>query len=198
VKIKRINIFSVIGGLLIAAGLFIVLRTYLPILTDEVNYQKLSHSNSSETGAMTPLDTDFGILIPKLNANAHVIKNVDPYNSEIYQSALARGVAHAKGTSLPGQDGNVFLFSHSSSDFLHASRYNSIFYLLNKLDIGDEIKLYYEQKQYVYKVNNKVVVNPDSISYLQNKTKEPTLTLMTCWPPGTSIKRLVIEARLTK
>jgi len=113
----------------------------------------------------------------------------------VYQKALTKGVAHAKGTSLPGQGGNIFIFSHSSSDFLNARRYNSIFYLLSKLVLGDEVKIYFENTEYKYSVLSRKAVEPTDLSYLASRSDQEVLTLMTCWPPGTSQKRLIIQAK---
>ena len=180
-------------GLIIFA--FIILGgTFIPILQQEINYDLSKYQSSNEIKELKPLDTDFGILIPKIGANAHVVKGVDPYNPTIYQEALTKGVAHAKGSVLPGQIGNIFLFSHSSSDFLNATRYNSVFYLLSKLEKSDTIKLFYEGKEYNYLVATKQVTESDAIQFLTYEAKAETLTLMTCWPPGTTLQRLLVFA----
>lgn len=169
--------------------------TFIPIIRQEINFRTNKYDSPQEIKQITPVDTDFGIMIPRIRANAKVIKNVDPFISAEYQVALTRGVAHAKGSALPGQPGNIFIFSHSSVDFLNASKYNSIFYLLTKLEKDDSIKLFYEDKEYDYLVIEKTIVNADEIEYLTlEPTKEETLTLMTCWPAGTSLKRLIIQA----
>jgi len=147
--------------------------------------------------SITPIDEAFGIVIPKLGANARIIPNVNPYDSSVYQQALTQGVAHATGTVFPGRVGNVFLFSHSSVNFYEANRYNSIFYLLYKLEIGDEINLYYKGEKFVYRVTEKKTVNPKDVSYLTGQTTKKVVTLMTCWPPGTTTKRLLVIAELT-
>ncbi|KXK09401.1 MAG: Sortase family protein [Microgenomates bacterium OLB23] len=130
----------------------------------------------------------------KIAANAKVLKNIDPINPTVYQRALTKGVAHAKGTVLPGEGGNMFLFAHSSDNFYNANRYNSVFYLLNKLEPGDEIYIYYEGVKYTYTTTKKKIVNPEQVSYLRGKGTQEKLILMTCWPAGTTLKRLVIEA----
>lgn len=162
------------------------------------NAQVLSKNESRTPGKknIVPKDEDFGIVIPKINANSKIVKDVDPFNSKEYQFALTKGVAHAKGTVYPGDVGNVFLFSHSSADFFEASRYNSIFYLLSKLEQGDEVYLFYKKKKIKYKVFDKKVVNGEEVSYLKKSQKKQQLTLMTCWPPGTTLKRLLIFAAL--
>jgi len=183
----------IFGIFLVVVSLVIVFTSYFPLIKNEVGYnlKQINHASSKE---IIPLYPDFGIVIEKLDINSKVIKNVDPYNSAIYQKALTEGVAHAKGTALPGEKGNIFIFSHSSENFYNALRYNSIFYLLSKLEPGDKITLFYQNKPYIYTVNQKKIVNPKDLSYLQNKTTIPTLTLMTCYPPGTDLKRLIIVA----
>ncbi len=179
---------------LILFAVLILGGTYIPLLQQEINYRLGKYSLTQDIKETKPLDTDFGIIIPKIGANSRVVKNVDPFNSQEYQVALTKGVAHARGSSLPGQPGNIFLFSHSSADFLNATKYNSIFYLLSKLEKDDIIKLYYAGKELDYLVQDKKIVEPGAIEYLKGDSKDETLTLMTCWPPGTAIKRLVILA----
>lgn len=133
-------------------------------------------------------------MIPTIRASARIVKDVDPYSSEVYQKALTQGVAHALGTGTPGGNRNIFLFSHSSVNFYEASRYNSVFYLLHRLEPGDPIEIYYRGEKYVYLVSDKKIVEAEAVSYLTNPLPSETLTLMTCWPPGTTLKRLVIQA----
>lgn len=193
---KTVYILRAFGLTCFFSGILIFLLTVLPIVKEEVVYT-VRHALPQNNKEIKAIDRAFGIVIPKLGANAHVIPNVDPYNSAIYQHALARGVAHAKGTATPDQPGNVFLFSHSSVDFYMATQYNAVFYLLNKLTYGDTIELYYKNDRYTYTVNKKDIVGADATSYLTTQTPEQILTLMTCWPPGTSLKRMMITARLT-
>lgn len=191
-KSKFANFFIIFGLVLIGSAVFIAASIYLPLIRQEVSYEIKKSENSPKPEAeAVPVDTNFGLVIEKIGANVKVIENVDPFNSEEYQLALSKGVAHAKGTALPGETGNIFLFSHSSANFGLATRYNSIFYLLNKLEAGDEIVIYYQNVKYTYVLQQKLFVKPEEISYLSKQAKVPTLTLMTCWPPGTTLKRLI-------
>jgi len=191
--------------LLVVSGLGIIISTYLPAALSEIRYRlnrpnpdvdvQLNPSGSGEGVKMiTPLNADFGIVIPKIGENSAVIPNVDPANDREYQKALTKGVAHARGTSFPGQPGNVFIFSHSSADLFQANRYNSVFYLLNKLESGDSVYLFYNQEKFKYLVNDKKIVDAKAVEYLKNSKEGKTLTLMTCWPPGTSLRRLILTA----
>lgn len=193
-KIKKLNRWTISGLLFLSLGFVILLVTFAPLIFYEVSYSAASVVPNAKKEEVVPIDKDFGLVIPKINANAKIIPSVDPFNPSIYQNALAKGIAHAKGTALPGENGNIFLFSHSSADFLTATRYNSIFYLLSKLEPGDTVDIFYKETEYTYQVTDKKIVNSDAISYLKTRSKTETLTLMTCWPPGTSLKRLIVEA----
>ena len=193
-RTRRIASALVIGGSsLIAASFVILLYTFYPVVGAEVAY---SVRLAVPPKSITPVDDQFGIVIPKLGANARIIPNVNPYDSAVYQKALTQGVAHAAGTVFPGTIGNVFLFSHSSVNFYEANRYNSIFYLLYKLEEGDEIGLYYKGEKFIYRVTEKKIVDPKDVSYLTAQTTKKIVTLMTCWPPGTTAKRLLVLAEL--
>lgn len=187
-------VFSYFGYIFFACGLVIFGLTFFSVFKEEVKYLV----NDKKTTGIIPVDREFGIVIPKINANAKIISNVDPYNADAYQKALTRGVAHASGTAFPGHAGNSFLFAHSSVDWYVANRYNSVFYLINKLERGDKIETYYLGKKYTYEVFDKLTVGPEDVSYLDPGTSgdSATLTLMTCWPPGTSVKRLIIKAKI--
>lgn len=194
------------GGVLILAGIVLGIAIFYPVLKEEFLYAFNSNPDAlvennnapttSDKDVITPRDAEFGIVIPKINANASVIENVDPYNESEYQLQLTKGVAHAKGTATPPENGSIFLFSHSSVDFYKASRYNSIFYLINKLQPGDDIYLFYDKNKYRYEVRNQTIVDPGDVSYLTDTSNERIVRLMTCWPPGTTFQRLIVEAEL--
>lgn len=146
---------------------------------------------------IVPKATQFSIVIPKINANATIVPNVDPGNEAEFQDALQLGVAHAKGTVFPGQRGNTYLFAHSTDNWWNVGRYNAIFYLLKDLSIGDEAIVYFENLRYNYVVTDSRIVDPSDVSYLvdSQKQSDETLILQTCWPPGTTWKRLLVFAK---
>ncbi len=139
----------------------------------------------------------FSIFIPKLETTAEVFANIDPANPEIYQEVLKQGVAHAAGSGLPGSSKPVYLFAHSTNAEWNVVRQNAIFFLLNKLETGDEVHLAFENRPYTYQVFDKKIVEADDISYLTdyNPGREE-LVLQTCWPPGTILKRLIVFGKL--
>lgn len=151
---------------------------------------------SDKKDVLVVADSDFSIVIPKIGANSKIIPNVDSTNSKEYQVALSKGVAHAKGTLYPDEDGNSFYFAHSSDNFYNANRYNSVFYLLNKLEEKDNFYIVYEDTIYKYEIIEKSIVSPEAMEYMKSKDGERIVTLMTCWPPGTTINRMVVVGKL--
>lgn len=143
---------------------------------------------------MQPVDPNFSIVIPKIGANANIIENVDPDNENVYLEALKKGVAHAAGTMFPGMNGHIFLFAHSTDYFWNVGTYNALFYLLYKLEEGDEVNIVFQGQRIVYRVTGTRIVDPSEVEWLTRKTDTELLTLQTCWPPGTTLKRLLVFA----
>jgi len=167
----------------------------LPTPTPKNNpFQNLLNQLSEKQEVIIPQDTDFSIVIPKIAANSRVVANVNSSNYDQYISALQYGVAHAQGTALPGDGGHMYLFAHSTDNILNVGTYNAVFYLLYKLEEGDKIYLFYKGKKHLYKVIGKKTVAPTEIQYLTRSSSSEFLTLQTCWPPGTTLKRLVVFA----
>lgn len=112
---------------------------------------------------------------------------------------LRGGVVRYPGTALPGETGNVFIFGHSSNYPWVKSDYNDAFALLDTLENGDEITIYYNQKKFTYRVTDRAVVKPGDVKTLESRdhTKKE-LSLMTCWPVGTTLERIIIFAELVE
>jgi len=187
------------GGSLIGLSVLLFVLIFGQVIKEEVRYKyKQIAKSKPEPKIIRPVNEDFGIVIPKIGANSPVIENVDPYNESEYQVALTKGIAHAKGSSLPelSNRGSVFLFAHSAGNFYEANQYNAVFYLLNKLEKNDAIFLFYKEKKYTYHVTETKIVDENNVQYLSNMAQSEQLILMTCWPAGTSLKRLLVFARL--
>lgn len=150
--------------------------------------------NIHQVDFLVPEDPNFSIVIPKIGANAKVLANVDAGNKAVYLEALKKGVAHTEGTAFPGEGGHIFLFAHSTDYFWNVGSYNAIFYLLYKLEKGDEINLFYQGERFLYRLIDKKIVEASQVEYLTRKTNKEFLTLQTCWPPGTTLKRLLVFA----
>lgn len=145
---------------------------------------------------ITPVSTQYGIVIEKIGANAKIIPDVDPSNEAAYVAALANGVAEASGSTPPGQPGNLYLFSHSTDAPWNIIRFNALFYLLKELEAGDKVVIFRNNIRYDYVVFDKIIISQNDISYLTNRYDFPVLTLQTCDPPGTLLNRLIVRAKL--
>lgn len=146
---------------------------------------------------LIPKDTEFSILIPKIGASSKIYANIDSSNQNNFLPILQHGVAHAKGTVFPGMNGNIYLFAHSTDNFWNVGRYNAIFYLLKNMSAGDEIVIFYQNVRHDYKVIETRVVEASDVSYITKgqEAGQETLVLQTCWPPGTTWKRLLVIAK---
>lgn len=143
---------------------------------------------------LTAPDANFSVVIPKIGVRAKIVANVDPANDREYQGVLKENVAHAKGTAFPGMDGTVYLFGHSSQ-FPSGVIDGAVFALLDKLEPGDQIVVYFSGVRYVYAVTEKKILENSDMQYYYEKNQEARLILQTCWPPGTSKWQLVVFAR---
>ena len=100
---------------------------------------------------------------------------------------------------MPGEFGNVAIFGHSTLPQLYSETdYKTIFTYLPSLEKGDKILIQVGDLQYVYEVFDMFVVSPDKISVLDQKYDASYVTLITCVPPGTWWKRLVVRAKLVQ
>lgn len=184
------------------ADQLLAIRHILPkIITSDDNNESSANSSfgsliTGQASTITPISTDFGIVIEKINANAKVIPDVDPASQSEYTTALSQGVAQAKGTSLPGEVGNLYLFSHSTDAPWNIVRYNAIFYLLGKLEPNDRVIIFYKGRRFDYLIYDKSIVSSSDTHFLTDRYNKPVLTLQTCDPPGTTLNRLVVRAKL--
>lgn len=115
---------------------------------------------------------------------------------------LEKGVSHYAGTATPGQNGNAVISGHSSNYIWDKGDYNHVFKDLNNLEKGDIINIKTIQKNgrvivYQYAVTGKYIDAPDDERIFE-ETDNSILTLSTCWPLGTNLKRLVVKAVMVK
>jgi LPXTG-site transpeptidase (sortase) family protein len=143
---------------------------------------------------ITPVNTEFSLVIPNIGVNAPIIASVDPTDKNGYMAAMDRGIAHSSLSFTPDKFGTVYLFSHSTNYDWFVNDLNAVFYLLKNLEPNDEIALFYQGNQYRYRITDQKVVSPRDIDYLIPKSGLKKLILQTCWPPGSTTQRLLLFA----
>ncbi len=133
------------------------------------------------------------VIIPKINVQIPVNYEQTSTDEAAIEADLENGVVHYPTTALPGENGNAAFFGHSSNNIFNKGKYKFAFVLLHTLVPGDTFYLTNNGKVYVYKVITKTVVEPTQVEVLDPVAGQTaTATLITCDPPGTSLKRLVI------
>ncbi len=133
------------------------------------------------------------LIVPKIGLKVPIVfDEPSPYNEEV-QIALERGVIRYWTTSSPGETGNVVILGHSSNNLLNPGNYKYAFVNLKRLEADDVIYVDYQGVRYAYKVTEKKVTSPADLSYIQS-TDVPSITLVTCDPPGTDNNRLYVRA----
>ena len=176
------SVIQFLGTLLIALSLAGLFYIYFPFIKLFLFPIPINHDINRR---------GYFIEIPKINAYSPIVLDVDPWNKSEYLEKLKSGVAHAKGTVLPGDIGMSFLFAHSSDLPWNITRYNTVFFLLGSLKIGDEIVIFRDNEKIGFKVVEIRIVSPYEVSFLKDLSVDQ-LVLQTCWPIGTDYKRLLI------
>lgn len=138
-----------------------------------------------------PVLPDNRLYIPKIDVDVPIIWQVDPV---AMVDKLRDGVAHYSGTSLPGQNGNVVITGHSSNFWWDPGQYKQVFVLLDQLKNNDQVVVTYNNQTFIYEVEKIYVVDPGRIEIL-NPSDHSILTLLTCTPVGTTINRLIVQAK---
>jgi LPXTG-site transpeptidase (sortase) family protein len=209
-KLSPWNMILVGAYGLVGMSLYFLLSIYLPVFRVEATYQsknvvqRVQQSRFGVLQMLTPsislnaiprsIVEGYGIVIPKLFIQEQVVMNVDPNDKRLYMPALREGIAHAAGTSFPGDGGLGYYFAHSSGldAPMHGGR--AVFYLLGKLREGDEVRIYRAGEKFSYRVVKTEVVNAEDVAFLEEEREVEQIVLQTCWPIGTSSKRLLVTA----
>jgi len=119
------------------------------------------------------------ISVPRLGVSAMVSEGVDAHT-------LRLAAGHVPGTALPGEAGNVAIAAHRDTFFRH----------LGEVAARDTIRLRTLDGCFLYRVDSTLVVEPDRVDLLA-PTREPTLTMITCYPfhyIGPAPRRFVVRA----
>jgi len=121
------------------------------------------------------------VQIPRIKVDAPIVQG-DGWEQ------LKKGVGQHIGSANPGKTGNVVLSAHNDI-------FGEIFRDLDRLQAGDEIILFTNQRAYTYAVVDSQIVEPISVEFMA-PTEQPTVTLISCYPYLVDDQRIVITARL--
>ena len=120
--------------------------------------------------------------IPSINLSQGVVEGI---TDDILQYYLG----HFENSVKPGERGNFSVAGHRVSD------YSEAFVNLYKVEVGDQVLIKANKKQYVYEVTDNFIVSPDRVDVLEN-TDEATITLVTCTVGAK--ERVIVKGKLVE
>ena len=144
----------------------------------------------------TAVSDENKLIITKLNIDVPVHFGISN-DTKTVNDAMMHGVAHFMvpgANAYPGQVGNVVITGHSAGDIYSSNQYKFIFSGLERLADGDLIYVDYNKVRYTYRITGRKTVEPTDVAALKYDGDKKMLTLITCWPLGTSRYRLLIFA----
>lgn len=147
------------------------------------------------------IDTSYKKNMKLTIANASINRvtlasNVPGNNASIYDEVLRHGVAHLKGTSLPGDPGLSVVYGHSGVAGFFAGRSSPqiVFSRLDTVSIGDTMSIERDGKELRYVTSGKKIIEAQDLSFMSEQPGKERIVLLTCWPLGIGTKRLIIIA----
>lgn len=135
--------------------------------------------------------TNYRLSIPKL-------KIIDAYVSTV-DNNLSEHLIQYGGTAVPPSKGTAVIFGHSTLPQLYKEGdYKTIFAYAHTLEVGDDFIIKVGGLTYTYKIYNITITDPDDTSFFEQNYDDNYLTVVTCTPPGTIWKRLLLKAKIVK
>lgn len=129
---------------------------------------------------------DNRLVIPKIGVNLPIVEGD---NSE---NALWKGAWRVTDSSNPKEGGNTVLSAHR---FRYRPPSNLTLYLLDQVKKGDVMIVYWEGKEYDYRVSDTKIV-PRENTDIAEPTLTDQLTVFTCHPLFSTKERLVVVGEL--
>ena len=188
-RLSRLN--SLLLAMIVLVNLYIIAAPLIPAVIfwfenhTTQRQAQLNHKLHSNNAGSTPaIPADNRLVVPAMLLD-------DPIFEGPTVATANKGVWHRPNSSSPDQGGNTVLVGHR---FTYTTP-RGIFYYLDKLEVGNEIGVFWNHHKYLYKVSTTEVVQPDSIDVEANTTGSQ-LTLYTCTPLWWPKNRLVVIAQL--
>lgn len=169
-----------LSALLLSAGIGLLAYVFWPEVlwvTGQVDTTSPWRTVTDPGSSTRPLPDGDWISIPSVGIGQSIYEGAT-------DATLSRGVWHVPPSLAPGQGGNIVLAGH---------RIRKDFALLNRVQVGDTISVYWDDVEHVYAVTKKFTVTPVD-RWITNATDAERLTLYTCIPRYEGDKRTVVYA----
>lgn len=156
--------------------------------SNAVNWFPSAKVSGNNASSKTPF---YSLSIPSLKIVKAQVSTID--------MDLASHLVNYAGTAVPPDKGNAVVFGHSTlPQLFDPTNYKTILANAYQLKVGDEIDAAIGSVTYMYKIISITIVNPTDTSVFTQSYDNSYLTLVTCTPPGTTWKRLIIRSQLQK
>jgi len=121
------------------------------------------------------------IQVPAIHIDAPIVQG-DGWEQ------LKKGVGQHLATANPGERGNIVLSAHNDI-------FGELFRDLDRLNPGDLVIIFTNQRSYTYIVVDTQIVEPTAVEVM-DQTSQASVTLISCYPYLKDNKRIVVIARL--
>jgi sortase A len=166
-------------------------QSTLKNLTSQGSVSWMPTAPVKEVGVSSQVSYYF-ISIPKIHVDNAIVSTVDV--------DLGQHLVNFPGTAIPPNKGNAVAFGHSTlPQLFDPKNYHTILAYAHTISVGDSIFVTVNNTQYRYQVEHIYIVDAESLDqYLAQDTDDSYFTIITCTPPGTTWKRLIIKSRLER
>ena len=106
--------------------------------------------------------------IPKINLKKGMVESTKNFSSINYAISID------KSSNYPNEEGNFILYAHSGNSKI------AYFRNLNKLNVNDEVFVYYEGVKYSYQIINKYEIEKTGKMEVIRDSKRKLITMVTC------------------
>ena len=157
--------------------------------------------NANDLGVNADIPGELGIPSLKISTPLIFSKSTQDFDKD-----LLNGVIHYPGTAMPGQIGTAYISGHSSNYPWVKSKYNQIFTHLGDLAVNQSFTITVHLNNGLnngktatlhYVVTGSQQYSATDQAQFQNGGKS-VVALSTCWPVGSTAKRLVVTGELTQ
>ncbi len=180
---RKVNLNKRIGFLLILLGIWFIaydfslnyfekkiedeyIESYMKNYSNEGNSVNIVNSKGNKNNFKSKY---VAILdIPKINLKKGLVMATKDFKS------INHAVSIDKNSKFPNKEGNFILYAHAGNSKI------SYFKNLDKLEVGNEVRIYYLDKTYSYKVNKKYQIDKTGFLTLNETSSDHNLILVTC------------------
>ena len=136
------------------------------------------------------------IFIPAIGVRVPLVEPVSD-SQNVIEATLNSGAVIYPNTTAFGQYGNSVILGHSFNFPWLGNEYTQIFSHLDKLKEGDLIRIVSDGEIFKYVVTGSQTLSVKEANRLvAESTGTNTLHLLSCWPVGSSLYRIVVSAEL--